>query len=398
MRILLVHRYFWPDHPNCGQILWHLAKHLGLKGNKVEVLSSLPSKSQNSNKIKSKKNEVFKNIKIKRINLTIEGLDPTKKIINSLYLGFWTNYLAIKNNYDVIISTSIPPIAGGFFAALASTLTRTRFIYFCMDLHPEVGKISGDFSNYFFYLILKKIDSWSCSKANPIIVHSTDMKKSLLSRSINNKFKIKVINNFSIPTKKKNKSSLGKIFKLKKKKLNIIFAGNLGRFQELEKIIEAMIILKNRSDIELIIIGEGSVKKDLILKLKNNKANVKIFDYQPSAIAKNLIKNADIGLVSLSSSIYKYGYPGKIMTYLEQSKPIIMVLEKKSSIVKLMEKENYGFCIPTLNPKKIAKMFIKIAEDRTWRKKMQKNAKIAYEKHFSMKKILRKWTKVLMNK
>ena len=63
-----------------------------------------------------------------------------------------------------------------------------------------------------------------------------------------------------------------------------------------------------------------------------------------------------------------------------------------------MEKENYGFCIPTLNPKKIAKMFIKIAEDRTWRKKMQKNAKIAYEKHFSMKKILRKWTKVLMNK
>lgn len=159
-----------------------------------------------------------------------------------------------------------------------------------------------------------------------------------------------------------------------------------------------MIILKNRSDIELIIIGEGSVKKDLILKLKNNKANVKIFDYQPSAIAKNLIKNADIGLVSLSSSIYKYGYPGKIMTYLEQSKPIIMVLEKKSSIVKLMEKENYGFCIPTLNPKKIAKMFIKIAEDRTWRKKMQKNAKIAYEKHFSMKKILRKWTKVLMNK
>lgn len=235
MRILLVHRYFWPDHPNCGQILWHLAKHLGLKGNKVEVLSSLPSKSQNSNKIKSKKNEVFKNIKIKRINLTIEGLDPTKKIINSLYLGFWTNYLAIKNNYDVIISTSIPPIAGGFFAALASTLTRTRFIYFCMDLHPEVGKISGDFSNYFFYLILKKIDSWSCSKANPIIVHSTDMKKSLLSRSINNKFKIKVINNFSIPTKKKNKSSLGKIFKLKKKKTKYYFCRKSRAFSRTRK-------------------------------------------------------------------------------------------------------------------------------------------------------------------
>ena len=83
----------------------------------------------------------------------------------------------------MIISTSIPPITGGFFAALSTYFTRTKFIYFCMDLHPEIGKISQDFSNPLLYNFLKKVDNWSCSRANPVIVHSLDMKKSLLSRN-----------------------------------------------------------------------------------------------------------------------------------------------------------------------------------------------------------------------
>ena len=108
-----------------------------------------------------------------------------------------------------------------------------------------------------------------------------------------------------------------------------------------------------------------------------------------------MIKKADIGLVSLNSNIYKYGYPGKIMTYLEQGIPIIAVLEKESEIVKLMEDEKYGFCIPTLEPKKISQFFIKLAENNSWKSKMNSNAISAYEKHFSRNKILSKWSDIL---
>ena len=83
MKILLVHRYFWPDHPNCGQILWHLAKHLSSLGHTIDVITSLPSKDLNSRKINSKKIEKIDNIKIKRLDLIIEGRNPFKKIINA---------------------------------------------------------------------------------------------------------------------------------------------------------------------------------------------------------------------------------------------------------------------------------------------------------------------------
>jgi glycosyltransferase involved in cell wall biosynthesis len=398
MKILLIHRYFWPDTVNCGKILWNLTKHFSSEGHNVEVLTSLPSYNFNSQKIYAKKDELIENIKIKRIKLSTEERNPTKKILNGIKLGFWTIYLAARNNYDVIISTSIPPITGGFFGALAAYFKKTKFIYFCMDLHPEVGKISKDFSNPILYSALKKIDNWVCSRANPVVVHSLDMKKSLTSRNVNNKFKIEIINNFSISSESFNKSLSNENLKLKDKRLTIIFSGNLGRFQALDSVVDAMALLKTTKKIKLILVGEGSVKEDLALKIKRTNANVQIFDYQPLGITKDMIKKADIGLVSLNANVYKYAYPSKIMTYLEQGKPIIAVLEKESEIVKLMENENYGFCIPTLDPKKISQHLIKILENQSWKHKMGNNATNAHEKHFTKNKILSKWSKVLLSK
>ena len=397
MKILLIHRYFWPDHPNCGQILWHLTQKLATQGHQVDVLTALPSKDLNSKKIVSEKFQILTNIKIERIDLSIENNSPIKKIINALKLGFRTNFLAIKNKYDIVISTSIPPITGGLFAAVAASISKAKFVYFCMDLHPEVGKISKDFSNPILFSLLQKIDNWSCSKAHPVIVHSLDMKNSLLSRGSNNKFDIEILNNFSIPTEEIKESTSKLEFNPNENELNIIFAGNLGRFQSLDKVIDAMIYLKEKKNIKLVIVGDGAVKKELISKVHATKANVEFFDQHPANVVKKMISKADIGLVSLSKNIYKYGYPGKIMTYLEQGKPIIAILEKESEIVKLMEQNNYGFNISDLNPKNISEFLIKLAENKSWKSSMSENAKKAYEKYFSTKTILSKWSKILFN-
>jgi glycosyltransferase involved in cell wall biosynthesis len=398
MKILLIHRYFWPDHPNCGQILFYLTKFFTSEGHTTQVLTSLPSKDLKSKKIFAKKKEILNSLKIKRINLFIEDKSILKKIINALILGFWTIYLSIRNNFDIIISTSIPPITGGMFAAFAAGITKARFIYFSMDIHPEVGKISKDFSNPVFYKILKRIDSWSCSKANPIVVHSLDMKNSLLSRNRGSNFKIKMINNFSIPKEINKKLKFKSSIIRNNKKLIITFAGNIGRFQSLDTVIDAMIFLKNRKDIQLIIIGEGSVKSSLVCKVKKNNANVLFLNHQNINVTKDIISKSDIGLVTLSRNIYKYGYPGKIMTYLEQGRPIIAVLEKVSEIAKLMKRENYGFCIDKLDSKKISQLLIKLAKDKSWKLKMSKNAKSAYKKHFSKNVICRKWNRILLYK
>lgn len=396
MKILIVHRYFWPDQANCGQILWHVAQHLQFKGHQVDILSSLPSRNHNSNKIQAKKVETVKQVNITRINLSSEAGRPLVRIFNALKLGIMTNYLALQNKYDVIISTTVPPILSGFFSSVAALLNKSRLYYFCMDLYPEVGKISGDFSNPILFKLLEKIDNWNCKQADSIIVHSSDMKRTLEQRKTNKKLKIEIINNFSVPSENKLENDL-KIKDLNKQnKLTIIFAGNVGRFQRLDKIVDAMSLIKSRSDIELIIMGDGVAKKDLKKQVKKTSANVTFFDHQPINIVKDTIKKADIGLVTLMPNTYKYAYPGKVMTYLEQGRPFISTIEPESELAITMKNEGFGFSVVGSDTTKIANLFKKLADDTSWKLKMYDAAKIAYEKNFTMNKILNQWSNLIV--
>jgi glycosyltransferase involved in cell wall biosynthesis len=324
---------------------------------------------------------------------------PLKRILNSIKLGFFTNFLVMQNKYDVIIATSVPAILGGFFSAIASLFFKKRFIYFCMDLYPEIGKLSGDFSNPILYKFLEKIDNWNCKRADSIIVHSLDMKKTLEKRCGGEKFKINIINNFSVPSDDMTESISSFNPALKKKKLSIIFVGNIGRFQGLEIIIDAMSLIKRkkRDDVELIIMGDGSAKKQLIDRTRKEKANVIFVDYQPIETMKLAIKNADIGLVTLRPNIFKYGYPSKVMSYLEQGRPIISIVETESELAQTMITEGYGFSLPFTDIEAITKLFINLADDSSWKPAMNKAALNAYQKNFSKVKILNKWSDLLKN-
>ena len=394
MKILIVHRYFWPDIANCGQILWHVAKHLQSEGHELQILTSLPSRNIHSNKIYAPKFEIIENIMIRRLKLSVESNSVFKRIINAIKLGFFTNYLAFRNNYDVILSTSVPSVTGALFSAMAAYINRARFFYFCMDVHPEVGKISGDYSNFFFYKLLEKLDNWSCSRADTIIVHSLDMKNSLLCRNGGYKFKVDIINNFSVPSETSSELISNFNLNIKKNKLTIIFIGNLGRFQDLEMIIKAMALIKSRQDIVLIIIGDGVFKEDLIIAKKKTDANVIFYNYQPVKIVKDALQQADLGLVSLKANMFKYAYPGKVMTYLEQGLPIIAKVELESELVKKMQNERYGFFAPN-DIYEIAKIFVDLADDSSWKLPMRASALNASRKYFSKKKILEKWSDVM---
>lgn len=157
----------------------------------------------------------------------------------------------------------------------------------------------------------------------------------------------------------------------------------------------SLIKRKGRDDIELVIMGEGTAKKELINLVEKTKTNVIFFDYQPIEIMKQAIINADIGLVTLRPNIYKYAYPGKLMSYLEQGRPIISIVETESELVQTMITEGYGFPAPFGDAELITRLFINLADDSSWKLAMNKAALNAYQKNFSKVEILNKWSGLL---
>lgn len=398
LKILITHRYYWPDKSSCSNIIHSIAKHLSKK-HKVDVVTSLPSHvfdKPYKYLEKTPRFEVVDNVNVKRLRLPIETYSIFNRIANALRLSLEIFTKSLVKRYDIIIVTTTPMVLSAFFLTLACKITKSKLIYYCMDINPEIGiKISKDFKNKKLYKLLLKMDNWSCKKANLVLAHSQDMLNTLKQRYSGNKYNLGIMNNFSAQIVKNYKNKKINLSVKSKKKLKVIFTGNIGRFQGLETIIDAMSLIANRKDIELLIVGEGVEKKKLIEKTKRKNLNIKFIDYQPLENVKHFIKNSDIGLVSIIPKTYKYAYPSKIATYLEQGKPIICIVEKKSEIVKRMNLYNYGFNLQFGDKYSIAKLLIKLSKNKQWKKKMSKNAYRAYNKYYSSKVILNKWSKII---
>ena len=133
-KILLTHRYFWPDKSSCSTIIRDIIFHLSSIGYAIEVISSQPSYSKNTKVKKNFEVEYVKDIKVNRLSLKNETGTFFRRIFNSFKIGFFLLFKSIINKYDLIIVTSIPPILGGFFGTIASKISNTKLIYFCIDV------------------------------------------------------------------------------------------------------------------------------------------------------------------------------------------------------------------------------------------------------------------------
>ena len=389
-RIIISHRYIYPDKSHCSLILYNIAKHLNYDGYCVKIISSYPSYRKNSSKIKISK-EKIKDLSVERINLANESTSMFKRIINSILLGLFLIKKSFFFKPDLIVVTSIPPILGGFFGILCKKIFKCKLIYFCMDIHPEIGLISNDYKNNILKKFFFLLDNYTCSKTDKIIVHSSDMKASLIDRGVQYKDKILIINNFA---KQNNVSITKKKYTKLDGFLKIIYAGNIGRFQSLENILIAMKLINNKN-IELNIVGEGSKKNELENFSKKNNLNVNFLGYLSQNKIADLIDISDICLVTLMPEIYKYAYPSKIMTYLSRGKPIIATVELDSEIANSIINEKYGYVVNQNDYNSLAKLLLKISHDGNLLKNLNHNSKKAFDKFFSEKVILNKWSSLI---
>lgn len=396
-KILIVHRFFWPDKSSCSSIMKNICSHLASNGYNVEVISSHPSYRQDSYKKKCPNVELLNGFKINRLYLPNESEKFFRRILNAFLIGISLIRKSLLYKPNLIIVTSIPPILGGFFGVLSAKISKSKFIYFCMDIHPELGLLSNDYQNSYLYNLLLKLDNWNCNNADKIIVHSKDMQKTLIHRGRLKKPNIEIINNFIKPLQLSSKAKFNNQSKSSHKKLKIIYAGNLGRFQYLDKIVDAMALITDHKNIELTFMGEGLMKNNLKEKVKKTGANIKFLNYLPQNEAQEIISQSDIGIVPLMSNLYKYAYPSKTISYLERSKPIIAIIERESELSIDMLNNEYGFQISQGDSRGLANLLINLEKDTSWKDKMGNNAYLNYKKKFTPEFILGKWSNLIKN-
>jgi len=286
---------------------------------------------------------------------------------------------------------SNPPVVMGALGHLVAKSRRSRLLYHCQDLHPEVGLLGGKVSDGLFYRLLMRVEIATCQSAAALVVLSQDMANSISERGIS-KQNLYVINNF-IPERYDETLEIPLTLKKDPHTFRVLFSGNHGAFQGLNVVIEAARRLKDYRDVHFQFVGEGLLKSEMI-KWAGHMVGQTVFfhDFVSMEIVSKVMEESDIGLTPLQPGVYKYAYPSKTMMLLASGLPLLVVVEPESELAKFVKEREIGWTCPPDDPDKMVETILIAYEERKNGGLMKEHISQVAEECFGINTNLDRWS------
>lgn len=340
MKVLLTHRYFAPDSAPYGMILQRIGKDLAAAGHEVEVFTSRPSYGHVA--AKARRREQQGDIMVRRIWVLSEAnRNPLVRLINVLIYCAALFLHTLRARADVVTAGTFPPILAAWSASLGARLSGARFVYHVQDIHPEVSIYSGGrLGQGLLARLLTALDNQTLKRAETIVTLSEDMAETLRARGLG-PLPVTLINNPALETDGDHIAPPPELVK-PTGTTRVIFAGNLGRFQNLPLLAEGVAqCFDAHPELELMFLGDGVALPELKDRWEDHP-QVRFAPFMPFAQARGIIGGADIGLVSLSANIYRVAYPSKLSTYLDLGLTVLALIEPESRMAQMLEATDQG--------------------------------------------------------
>ncbi len=392
MKIMLTHRYFWPDTPPYAAILRSIGNGLADAGHDVSVFASVPSYR---GKIKSPRREKLGKLNIFRCRVFSENkANPPVRILNVLLYCTALFFAVLRQRPDIVTASTFPPVLAPWVASLAARIVGAKFIYHIMDIHPEVSRYSsGRMGKGFLAGLMTWLDNKTLRRSSAIVVLSEDMADTLGKRGIGN-LPIHIINNFLLED-----FGSGTPPDLspreKGQRTQIIFAGNFGRFQDLPLLTDGIArCLEKHADLELLLLGNGADEARLKAKWGDHP-QIRFLPFTPFAKARKTIAAADIGLVSLAPNIYRVSYPSKMLTYLGLGLPVLALVEPESHLAKAIVSGNLGAVPSERTAEGVAEALENLLENLDMNGKRQRYIRDWVRENSSRETAVVKWQRII---
>lgn len=178
-------------------------------------------------------------------------------------------------------------------------------------------------------------------------------------------------------------------------KFKIIFHGTMGKFQNIELIVELAKLFKdkNMNDIELTIIGDGD--KSSCLERKIEEFNLKNINYLGRKNIKEIpkfINESDIGISPrIDGMISQTSFPVKVYEYLGCGKPVLVT--PISEVGNFIEENEMGFQVKN-DVDELFKLILKFKNDNKLYEELVQNVKDKANK-FERNKIAKEYLNII---
>lgn len=223
----------------------------------------------------------------------------------------------------------------------AKHILKRPLFYNEQDIFPENAYFAGLLAETSpVYRAAHALQSYAYKNAAALSTISDDMKTTIVKRYGIREEKIRVIYNWGHEELKARGEKENAFLKKHPKRdgeFRVVYAGNLGRMQNVELLLEAAALLRDQTDVQFYIIGNG-VREEYLKAAAKEKAltNVTFSEMQPQEDAADVYAASDVNVIPLLNGVIYTALPSKTADCLLAGKPIITCVDDESQFAQLV--------------------------------------------------------------
>jgi colanic acid biosynthesis glycosyl transferase WcaI len=342
--VLVISQTFVPDPASVGQHMSDVAFELARRGHNVRVYAS--GRGYENPSVKYPSREILNGADVRRFPFASFGkkmiilrvLGTAVFMLQAFFAALFTPRLA-----GIFFSTSPPLI--GLPMCIVAMIRRVPVAYWAMDLNPDqliaLGKLKEtDLSAR----MLELANRFILRRAGLVIALDRFMAERLARRGVDEN---KMLIMPPWPHEDCLQPAAGSNpFRLRHGldgKFVIMYSGNHSPSNPLTTILDAVVKLKDQSDLIFLFVGGGSGKKEVEAYIAQHELrNAVSLPYQPLSELAYSLTSADVHIVSLGEQMVGIIHPCKIYGAMAAGKPVLFLGPRPSHISDLLDKHGFG--------------------------------------------------------
>ena len=382
MKILIVSQYYYPEQFQINEIAPELVK----RGHDVTVLTGLPNYPRGEiypgYENTQRRKEVINGVRVIRVEEHPRKTGSKNLIKN--YISFYRNGTkAVKrltSDYDIVLCYQLSPVTMLKPAVAYAKKNKKPLLTYCLDIWPESAK--DQLNIPLAYSIITFLSKALYRKSDHIAV---------TSRPFIDYFAEKIdydISKMSYIPQHADMSMLDVDFTSQDNDVtDFMYAGNMGKGQTLEVILEAVAELKNIDGFCVHMVGDGSKRSELEALAEKLQIKDKIIFYgnQKREDMPSFYKMADALLITLrGNNAVGNTMPGKLQMYMTTGKPILGAINGAANEV--IKESKCGKCVASGDYKGLAQIMADYIEHPEKYISCGEQAREYFKAHFTLKK------------